>query len=88
MYLPDGWDLVSAATSSANGWSEATSAGRRVLTFGPVVAAQSSARITVTVASPTSSASEAEAFVTPTADPSLPPTVRARCTGSAIATLG
>ena len=78
IYMPEGWDLVSATTTSGNGYTQATLEGRQVLTFGPVLPAQSSTTITVTVAS-RSSARDAEALVTPTADASLRPTVQASC---------
>lgn len=81
IYVPEGWGLVSATTTSGNGYTQATLEGREVLTFGPVLAAQSSATITVTVASH-SSARDAEAVVTPTADASLRPTVQASCVQS------
>lgn len=86
IYLPEGWDLVAATTTSGNGYTEAMSEGRRVLTFGPLLAAQSSATATITVAS-SSPAKDAEAYVTPTADASLAPTVRSSCTPSTGATL-
>lgn len=88
IYLPEGWDVVSASTTSGTGFTEASLQGRSVLTFGSTLAPQSSATIAITVRSaPGASAADAEAFVTPTADAALRPTVQSTCVRSGVATL-
>ncbi len=82
VYLPEGLRLVSATNSGGTGFSEATFEGRQVLTFGAALAPQSSSHVTVVVEA-TSSMSEAEALVTPTADASLEPIVLASCPSAA-----
>lgn len=86
IYLPQGWSLTSATTTSNTGYTTATYEGREVLTFGSTLAPQSADTVSITVQS-ISGASEAEALVTPTADADLSPTVRARCAPSSTATL-
>lgn len=86
IYLPQGWSLTSATTTSNTGYSTATYEGREVLTFGSTLAPQSADTVSITVQS-SSGASEAEALVTPTANADLSPTVHARCVPSSVATL-
>lgn len=86
VYLPDGFALVSAQTTNGASFTQATFDGRTVLTFGVDVAPQQSIGVDVVVRA-ASAASEAEAFVTPTADASLDPVVRATCLSRAVATL-
>ncbi|MFV9426232.1 DUF4012 domain-containing protein [Microbacterium sp. S1037] len=89
LYLPEGFELISSAVSNGANFDVATFEGRQVLTFGVDLAPQSSTRITVEVRALTS-ATDAEAYVTPTADSSLDPVVRASCVsaGAGNATLG
>ena len=86
VYLPEGFELVSAETAAGTGPSTGTFEGRQVLTFGFQLLPQSSADLTVTVRA-TTTASKAEAFVTPTADAGIEPTVKATCEATAVATL-
>lgn len=86
LYLPQGYELVSASASNGTAHEEATLDGRQVLTFGMNLDPQTSASVTVVVAA-TTSASEAEAIVTPTADASLNPTVVASCNNASVADL-
>lgn len=86
VYLPEGFELVSAETAAGTGPSTGTFEGRQVLTFGFQLLPQSSADLTVTVRA-TTTASKAEAFVTPTADAGIDPTVKATCEATAVATL-
>ncbi len=78
IYLPQGYELVSASASNGSPYEEGTLDGRRVLTFGVNLDPQASASVTVVVKA-TTSATEAEALVTPTADASLNPTVFGVC---------
>lgn len=87
IFLPQGWKLASATTTSGTGHAQASFEGRQVLTFGSTLGPQATDTVVITVES-AAGASAAEAFVTPTADGSLPPTVQARCTSSSSATLG
>lgn len=86
VYLPEGFELVSAETAAGTGPSTGTFEGRQVLSFGFQLLPQSSADLTVTVRA-TTTASKAEAFVTPTADAGIEPTVKAACETTAVATL-
>lgn len=86
VYLPEGFELVSAETAAGTGPSTGTFEERQVLTFGFQLLPQSSADLTVTVRA-TTTASKAEAFVTPTADAGIEPTVKATCEATAVATL-
>ncbi|WAC68496.1 DUF4012 domain-containing protein [Microbacterium sp. SL75] len=86
VYLPEGFELVSAETATGTGPSTGTFEGRQVLTFGFQLLPQTSADLTVTVRA-TSTASKAEAFITPTADAGIDPTVKATCEATGIATL-
>lgn len=88
LYLPEGWVLDSASTTSGTGYTSASFEGRQVLTFGSSLAPQASANVTVVVRSDAlDSASEAEALVTPTADAQLDPTVEASCERPTVAKL-
>ena len=88
LYLPEGYDLVTATMSTSEGFSGGMHEGRRVLTTGFDLAPGASAQLTVTVRA-TTTAATAEAFVTPTADADLSPTVVATCTAAGNeATLG
>lgn len=86
VYLPQGYTLVSTTTSDGTSFLPGTYEGRDVLTYGFTVPPQSSASFTVIVQAVTSAA-QAEAIVTPTADSSLDPTVVADCKNAATATL-
>jgi len=81
IYLPQGWQLVSASASEQNASTEGNLEGRHVLTYGFSLTPQSSQTVTLVVQS-TSSATEAEALVTPTADASLSPLVEAACSNA------
>lgn len=78
VYLPEGFELVSAQASDGGTFTEAEYQGRRVLTFSTDLSPGASTTFTVNVRG-TSTATEAQAFVTPTADASLSPTVTAAC---------
>ncbi|MDQ1137033.1 hypothetical protein QE410_001832 [Microbacterium sp. SORGH_AS 1204] len=86
VYLPEGFELVSAQTTTGADFTQATLEGRTVLTFGVDVAPQQTIGVDVVVRG-TSTASHAEAHVTPTADASLDPIVRASCENRAVAIL-
>lgn len=86
VYLPEGWTPVTTTTSSGTEFTRSTLDGREVLTVGATVAPQATAQIEIT-ATAVSTATEAEALLTPTADSTLSPTVRAACTGAAGAVL-
>lgn len=76
--LPTGWELQSTSVSPGKSFTEGLFRGRQVLTVGFTLAPGSSDSITVTVLAPDLPATGA-ATVTPTADASLSPTVRASC---------
>ncbi|MFJ4039195.1 DUF4012 domain-containing protein [Microbacterium sp. NPDC090007] len=78
VFLPEGWDLVSAASSNGLSFADGTYAGRRVLSIGTNLAPQASNQLDIVVQK-VSTAAEAEAFVTPTADGSIDPTPSADC---------
>ncbi|BAJ75215.1 non-ribosomal peptide synthetase modules [Microbacterium testaceum StLB037] len=78
LYLPEGFEVVSSAASNGANFADATFQGRQVLTFGVDLTPQASTRITVEVRALTT-ATDAEAYVTPTADSSLDPVIRASC---------
>ena len=78
VYLPEGFDLVSAQASDGGTFTEADYQGRHVLTFSTDLSPGASTTFTVHVRG-SSTATEAQAFVTPTADASLNPTVTATC---------
>ncbi|MBD8218534.1 DUF4012 domain-containing protein [Microbacterium sp. CFBP 13617] len=86
IYLPDGFSVVSAETTNGASFAEAQYGSHTVLTFGVDVAPQQSVGVSV-VARAVTTASEAEAFVTPTADASLFPVVHAACARTSTATL-
>lgn len=86
IFLPQGWQLASASASEQNVSMDGNLEGRQVLTYGFSLTPQSSQTITLVVRS-TTSASEAEAIVTPTADASLNPVVIADCNNAPAATL-
>ncbi|WP_295789497.1 DUF4012 domain-containing protein [uncultured Microbacterium sp.] len=86
VYLPPGWELVSATTSNGLNPVSATLDGRQVLTFDSILAPQQSASFTVVIRATTTS-TEAEAWVTPTADASIAPIVTAACDQTGVATL-
>ena len=87
IYLPEGWELVSGTTSDGTGFTTGSLKGRQVLTFGFSLLPQTSGDLTVVVRK-TSTAANAEAIVTPTADATIDPTVEAGCSAAANATLG
>lgn len=86
IYLPEGFDLVSATASDGGTFADGSFEGRRVLTFGSRLDPQAGATISVVIKAVTP-ATEAEAYVTPTADASLSPVVSAECGNDAYATL-
>ncbi|WP_285137039.1 DUF4012 domain-containing protein [Microbacterium sp. lyk4-40-TSB-66] len=86
VYLPEGWTALATSTSSGTAFTRSTMEGREVLTVGATVAPQATAQVEIT-ATAVSTATEAEALVTPTADSTLSPTVRVACTGAAGAVL-
>ena len=86
VYLPQGWELLSATTSNGLNPVSATFAGRQVLTFDSILAPQQSASLTVVVRA-TTTATEAEAWVTPTADADIAPIVTKDCETIGVATL-
>lgn len=87
VYLPEGYELVSGETATGTASATGSFEGRQVLTFGFQLLPQASADLTVTVRA-TTTASKAEALVTPTADAAIDPTVASACETSATATLG
>lgn len=87
VYLPEGYELVSGETATGTASASGSFEGRQVLTFGFQLLPQASADLTVTVRA-TTTASKAEALVTPTADAAIDPTVASACETSATATLG
>ncbi|MEV7767979.1 DUF4012 domain-containing protein [Microbacterium sp. NPDC086615] len=86
VYLPEGFVLVSAHTTNGASFARATFDGRTVLTFGVDVTPQQTIGVDVVVRG-ASTATEAEAFVTPTADAALDPVVRASCQIPTVASL-
>ncbi|WP_081322679.1 DUF4012 domain-containing protein [Microbacterium testaceum] len=78
VYLPEGFELLSAQASDGGTFTEAEYQGRRVLTFSTDLSPGASTTFTVNVRG-SSTATEAQAFVTPTADASLSPIVTAAC---------
>ncbi|WZH38926.1 MAG: DUF4012 domain-containing protein [Microbacterium enclense] len=80
IYVPEGYEVVSSVSSDGTTMTGGTLEGRRVLTFGTDLTPRASTSLTVEVRSLTT-AREAEAYVTPTADPTLSPIVRASCEG-------
>lgn len=80
IYLPEGWTSVETTTSSGTEFARSTLEGREVLTVGATVSPQEMAEVEIT-ATAVSTATDAEALLTPTADPALSPTVRAACPG-------
>ncbi|WP_309668656.1 DUF4012 domain-containing protein [Microbacterium sp. SORGH_AS_0454] len=86
VYLPEGYELVSGSTAAGTVSPTGSFEGRQVLTFGFQLLPQASADFTVTVRA-TTTASKAEALVTPTADAEVDPTVKAACETSGAATL-
>lgn len=87
IYLPSGFDLVSAETTFGTNFEQATFDGYTVLTFGVDVDPQQSVGIDVLVQAP-SQATGAEAYVTPTAEATLHPVTQATCQSPAHASLG
>lgn len=78
VYLPEGFELVSAGTTTGSDFTQGSFEGRQVMTFGADLAPGVTSSASVTVRA-TSTASEAEAFVTPSADPAISPIVTATC---------
>ena len=78
VFIPPGWDLVSATTTSPTGFGDGQYNGRRVLSVATDLAPQASNRIDIVVRA-VSTVSAAEAWVTPTADSALGPTPTAVC---------
>ena len=86
VYLPEGYELVSGETATGTASANGSFEGRQVLTFGFQLLPQASADLTVTVRA-TTTASKAEALVTPTADAAIDPTVATACETSGTAGL-
>jgi len=86
IYLPEGFDLVSGTASDEATFADGSVQGRRVVTFGSRLDPQVGVTIKIAARAVTS-ASEAEAYVTPTADPSLSTVVAAECRNAAVAVL-
>lgn len=84
IYLPEGFELVSAASESPGGFAGGMHDGRRVLSFGANLAPGASTHVTVVVRARTTAAA-AEAITTPTADAALAPVVAATCGASSAA---
>jgi len=78
VYLPQGFELVSARATNGAGFAGAMLDDRRVLTFNINLDPGASTGITV-IARATTTAAAAQAFVTPTADAALSPVVAASC---------
>lgn len=78
IYLPQGFELASEESSDGQGFTEANYQGRHVLTFGTDLSPGASTTVTVAVRG-ASSATEAQAIVTPTADSRRDPTVTSIC---------
>ncbi len=78
IYLPQGSQLVSAQATNGGSFTPATLEGREVLTYGLNLTPQSEETVTVVVETG-SSARDAEAIVTPTADSSIDPIVATVC---------
>ncbi|MGN7188360.1 DUF4012 domain-containing protein [Microbacterium enclense] len=81
IFLPSGFRLISANATNGSGYTSGSMGGHQVLTYGATVGPQQSEGFTIEVEG-VSSAVIAEAVVTPTADPSLTPTVSAQCRGA------
>lgn len=86
VFLPEGWELVSATQSTGGSFANINAFGRQVLSFDSNLAPQASFSATILVRA-ISSADEAEAWVTPTADSSISPVVTAACQTTGVATL-
>lgn len=78
IYLPQGFDLVSATATNGAGFAGGMHEGRRVLTFGIDLDPGASTGVRVIVRADTP-AGDAQAFVTPTADAARSPVVVATC---------
>lgn len=78
IYLPQGFELVSATATNGAGFAGGVHEGRRVLTFGIDLTPGASTGVTVTVRANTA-AGDAQAVVTPTADAARAPVVVATC---------
>lgn len=87
IYLPEGLELIAATMADEASYETNTIGTHQVVTFGVLLAPQAQKTVTLVVRAP-SSASHAEAWVTPTADPSLNPVVEADCMPSPAARLG
>lgn len=87
IYLPDGLELIAASMSDDAAYETATVGTHQVVTFGALLAPQERKTATLVVRS-RSAVSHAEAWVTPTADPTLHPVVEADCSPSPPARLG
>lgn len=78
IYLPQGFELVSSVASNGASFESATFQGRQVLTFGVDLTPRAATTITVQVRALTK-ATDAEAYVTPTANSALDPIVHTSC---------
>lgn len=86
IFLPPGWDVMRAETSDGAGFTTYQYQGRDVLSFESNLAPQTSSTATIVLRS-LFPASQATAFVTPTAQPSISPVVTSTCEDSPVATL-
>lgn len=84
--LPEGFELVSAETSTGGTFADGQLQGRRVLTFEVNLAPQQSESASFAVTGLTDAASS-EAFTTPTVDAKLDPVVRDQCEPALAASL-
>jgi hypothetical protein len=79
LYLPEGYDLLDAGTSTNTGFGGGMHDGRQVLRFGLDLAPGESGTVTATVQAPEPAAPTLIAEVTPTVHADQSPTVVARC---------
>ncbi|AZS44869.1 hypothetical protein BWL13_02466 [Microbacterium oleivorans] len=88
VYLPEGFSVASASTSLGAGFAGGMVGGRQVLSYSFDLKPGDSESVTIDVVADTD-IRDAEAWVTPTADASLSPVVRASCeAGASSGTLG
>lgn len=78
VYLPVGWELVSAGSTNGSNPKRDVVGGQEVLTFESTLAPQSTASFTLVIQS-TTAANRAEVWMTPTADARISPLATASC---------
>lgn len=83
VYLPQGFDVVSSLISTGRGFAGGMVDGRQVLAYTVDLMPGQTETVTISVRADTD-ITEAEAWVTPTADASVSPVVRNSCAGSGI----